>query len=303
MRFVYADPHAQVKKDDFTKVDSATPATVLDVPTALQQHRETAQVFEDQASPASVPINQNIGAVRQNFHKSQSERLAEDSAMTRMVDDLVEDGNVIPSIDNEYLPPTPPEQTFDDTAIVNDSTYGIASLSLGDSLAWGQTYDQKANATAPRSPLNASGLAISPPLIPQLSSIPHLPDQSGIFAAFSTETNSTPSSPYLRTFGSSESPAYQFGRPHGHSRQNSQHSSRGSVDPWNPSYGAAEPVNGTDSITNSIQTNPSRRHLPLHGMHYSQSAATMLQPAFYGSPWHSEQSGSAYQTPPNGQGG
>lgn len=85
--------------------------------------------------PPSVPLadDQMSHSVAAGS-ESASTVLAKDSAMHRMVDDLVgpDDGlDPLPEED-ENMPPTPPEQTFDDTTIMADSAYAPAALSIGD---------------------------------------------------------------------------------------------------------------------------------------------------------------------------
>ncbi|KAF1364429.1 hypothetical protein EJ07DRAFT_99779 [Lizonia empirigonia] len=66
--------------------------------------------------------------------ESASTTVAKDTAMRSMVDDLVgaDDGlDPLPEED-ENMPPTPPEQTFEDTAVVNDNTFAPAPFSISD---------------------------------------------------------------------------------------------------------------------------------------------------------------------------
>jgi hypothetical protein len=66
--------------------------------------------------------------------ESASTTVAKESAMHRMVDDLLgpDDGlDPLPEED-ENMPPTPPEQTFEDTTLMNDGKYAPAPLSIND---------------------------------------------------------------------------------------------------------------------------------------------------------------------------
>lgn len=66
--------------------------------------------------------------------ESASTAVAKDSAMHRMVDDLLgpDDGlDPLPEED-ENLPPTPPEQTFEDTTMITNGKYAPAPLNIND---------------------------------------------------------------------------------------------------------------------------------------------------------------------------
>ena len=87
------------------------------------------------------PVEKAIPEDQQSYSvaaasESASTTVAKDNAMHRMVDDLVgfgfDDGlDPLPEED-ENIPPTPPEQTFEDTAVVNDTTFAPAALSISD---------------------------------------------------------------------------------------------------------------------------------------------------------------------------
>ncbi|KAF2622521.1 hypothetical protein BU25DRAFT_425688 [Macroventuria anomochaeta] len=85
--------------------------------------------------PSTAPISDDqtsFGVAAAS--ESASTTVAKDTAMRSMVDDLVgaDDGlDPLPEED-ENMPPTPPEQTFEDTAVVNDNTYAPAPFSISD---------------------------------------------------------------------------------------------------------------------------------------------------------------------------
>ncbi|KAF2462015.1 hypothetical protein BDY21DRAFT_368154 [Lineolata rhizophorae] len=82
------------------------------------------------AQNVSIPDDQASQSVAPS--EAASTALAKDAAMNRMVDDLVgQDGglDILPEED-ENIPPTPPEQTFEDTTLVSDGTYGIGPVQM-----------------------------------------------------------------------------------------------------------------------------------------------------------------------------
>ncbi|KAH6644557.1 hypothetical protein C7974DRAFT_408229 [Boeremia exigua] len=84
--------------------------------------------------PPSAPIPDDQKSFSVAPSESASTTVAKDTAMRSMVDDLVgaDDGlDPLPEED-EDMPPTPPEQTFEDTAVVNDNTYAPAPFSISD---------------------------------------------------------------------------------------------------------------------------------------------------------------------------
>ncbi|KAJ4346176.1 hypothetical protein N0V95_005640 [Ascochyta clinopodiicola] len=84
-------------------------------------------------SAAPIPDDQKSHSVAA-ASDSASTTVAKDTAMRSMVDDLVgaDDGlDPLPEED-EDMPPTPPEQTFEDTAVLNDNTYAPAPFSISD---------------------------------------------------------------------------------------------------------------------------------------------------------------------------
>ncbi|KAK5153009.1 hypothetical protein LTR04_006316, partial [Oleoguttula sp. CCFEE 6159] len=87
--------------------------------------------------------------------------------MSRMVDDLVgSDADVLDVLpeDEEDLPPTPPEQTFDDTAVVasnGETSYSVGSLTAHELVHMASKFSQNkvlsGRRTSPPARLNSSG--------------------------------------------------------------------------------------------------------------------------------------------------
>ena len=108
----------------------ASPNTRLDGSPVLSPRAVEIPLF-----PPTVPIpddqqSYSVAAASE----SASTTVAKDTAMRSMVDDLVgaDDGlDPLPEED-ENIPPTPPEQTFEDTAVVNDNTFAPAPFSIND---------------------------------------------------------------------------------------------------------------------------------------------------------------------------
>ncbi|ORY16488.1 hypothetical protein BCR34DRAFT_107652 [Clohesyomyces aquaticus] len=163
--------------------------------------------------PAEVPVAEDqktfsIAAASE----SASTTLAKDSAMNQMVDDLVgpdEGLDPLPEED-ENIPPTPPEQTFEDTTLVTDTTYGIGPLTVSDFVNVVQNYSKPLG--SPTTPMHAASLGGAPmggtPMgrvassssIRRPANLPSLPDgQSNGTSIWNRNYNGTPgpSSPLL----------------------------------------------------------------------------------------------------------
>jgi len=221
--------------------------------------------------------------------------------MNRMVDDLVGSEDGVEHFGEDNMPPTPPEQTFDDTTLVNDSTYGLPSLSVVDSVTMAQTFTPKSATSNPSSALFPTRPSLSPPPpIRQLPAIPLLPDQSSIWGV-GGESASNPASPFLHhATGSIESPPHFSNMTRSHSRQHSGHSSRGSIDPWNTSYTVA-PSSSLEQ--QGFPGSANRRMIAPFGGNMTTPSNNFSHPAHYGSPWGSDLGSPMRRTPPNGQGG
>jgi hypothetical protein len=108
----------------------ASPNTRMDGSPVLSPRAVDMPLFP---STAPIPDDQKSYSVAAPS-ESASTTVAKDTAMRSMVDDLVgaDDGlDPLPEED-ENMPPTPPEQTFEDTAVVNDNTYAPAPFSISD---------------------------------------------------------------------------------------------------------------------------------------------------------------------------
>lgn len=151
-----------------------------------------------------------------------------DAYMTRMVDDLVGGDRAVDGFfqEHENLPPTPPEQTFDDTAFINDGSYGISTITAGETNSMTRTFSQmshSADSAIRHSSSRPNQSAAMSPVIKQLPSLPSLPDQSSIWNR--NYTSPGPSSPFA---GHSTTVRNSPLRPavNGHSRDHSLNSIR-----------------------------------------------------------------------------
>jgi hypothetical protein len=134
--------------------------------------------------------------------ESASTTIAKDTAMRSMVDDLVgaDDGlDPLPEED-ENIPPTPPEQTFEDTTVVNDSTYAPAPFSISDLVNSVKNYKPLSPAPGAAmlaAPMNRTGSSSSHR---HAARLPSLPDgQWNTNSIWNTSVHGTPgpSSPMM----------------------------------------------------------------------------------------------------------
>ncbi|KAH7128499.1 hypothetical protein B0J11DRAFT_578697 [Dendryphion nanum] len=128
---------------------------------------------------APIPEDQKSFSVTA-ASESASTTLAKDNAMNRMVDDLVgaDDGlDPLPEED-ENIPPTPPEQTFEDTALVTDTSYGINTFNINDIVNSVRNYKPLATSPGPMTPLLSTPMnrVASTSSIRQPAHLPSLPD-------------------------------------------------------------------------------------------------------------------------------
>ncbi|KAF2827767.1 hypothetical protein CC86DRAFT_320117 [Ophiobolus disseminans] len=108
----------------------ASPSNCPDSPSVLAIQATDLPLFPSQAPLADDQTSYSVAAASD----SASTTVAKESAMHRMVDDLLgpDDGlDPLPEED-ENMPPTPPEQTFEDTTMVTDGKYAPAPLSIND---------------------------------------------------------------------------------------------------------------------------------------------------------------------------
>ena len=205
-------------------------------------------------------------------NKAPSISYAADVAMSRMVDDLVGPSNdPVPIIGKRNaIPPSPPEQTFEDTALIDGLSFGMSQLST-------MTVEDKAlNTTQTKMASSQPGPysspdRVSPPPIKTLATLPPLLDQSGIWNSKAELT--VPSSPFLDAAGAtaatqySQSPVYIGGESPIHSR-NPSLTSIGSG--HYAASGAWSPLLSMPNMTTSIH----------HPRHYS-SAHPQSQTSYY----------------------
>ena len=129
-----------------------------------------------QHTQAPIPDDQKSHSVAA-ASESASTTLAKDNAMRNMVDDLVGDETGLDPLveEDENIPPTPPEQTFDDTAVVNDNTFVPAALSINDLVNSVRNYKPLSPAPMPAmisTPMGRSGSTSSIRQPPNLPSVP-----------------------------------------------------------------------------------------------------------------------------------
>jgi hypothetical protein len=250
--------------------------------------------------------------------ESASTTVAKDTAMRSMVDDLVgaDDGlDPLPEED-ENVPPTPPEQTFEDTTVLNDNIYAPTPFSISDLVNSVKNY--KPLSPAPGTALLSASMPMqrtgSTSSIRGPAHLPSLPDgQWNQHSIWSTGMHGSPnpSSPAMMNGGNafgSRSPlngTASGGFP-GHSRGASVHS-HGSTDAnarnsqpisgglgSGASWGNPNPSNGTwGSFSGSAYNGFQNGYT--HDMH-------MASPLMFSS--YQDRAHSSWgRTPPNGQGG
>ncbi|KAH7347985.1 hypothetical protein BKA66DRAFT_601805 [Pyrenochaeta sp. MPI-SDFR-AT-0127] len=126
---------------------------------------------------------------------SASTTMAKDNAMHRMVDDLVGDIDGLGPLveEDENIPPTPPEQTFDGTAVVNDNTFAPAPFSISDPVNSVQNYKPLSPAAGSTMLLTTMGRTASTSSIRQPVPLPSLPDgQWNYNSIWNRQQNGTP---------------------------------------------------------------------------------------------------------------
>ncbi|KAF2792551.1 hypothetical protein K505DRAFT_52114 [Melanomma pulvis-pyrius CBS 109.77] len=268
-------------------------------------------LFPPEAPIADDQKSYSVAAVSE----SASTTLAKDSAMNRMVDDLVgpDDGlDALPEED-ENIPPTPPAQTFEDTAMVTDSTYGLASFTISDIVNSVQNY-KPMGSPAPVQPMFATPMArvASSSSIRQPVNLPSLPDgQYSGNSIWNRNYNGTPgpSSPLLgngtEVRGSPLNGMRSSGMS-GHVRGDSSNSLR-STD-----YPVPRPLSGglgSGADWGNLSTSSNFSSIYGNGYNHPHLGATadisLASPLLWGngSPWNTDVQSSYGRTPPNGQGG
>lgn len=213
-------------------------------------------------------------------NKAPPSSLTADVAMNRMVDDLVGPSNDPVSVvgKTNAIPPSPPEQTFEDTALIDGLSFGMSQLSTMT------TKDKVLNTTQAKTASahpgsHSSPIGVSPPPIKTLASLPPLLDQSGIWNSKAELT--VPSSPFLDAAAAaaatqySQSPVYLGGESPAHSR-NPSLTSIGSG--HYAASGAWSPLMSMPNMTSSIShpRHSSSAHPQSKSNHYVQH----LQPSY-----------------------
>lgn len=290
LRFVYQEDGipSQLLASPSNNAETAVPieSPQIDIP------RGAGPVHDDQVSHVAPS-------------ETASNAMSKDAAMNRMVDDLLgpEDGLEPLPEEDENIPPTPPEQTFEDTALINDGSYGITPLTATDYVNMVRNYSQ-ASCTPDRMHRNST----ASPAVQHFPSLPSLPDHSGIWNKnYSMTSHNTPAVP----------PGLNVGSSAGHSRNGSLNASwssmpNGQVRKSSPpqvtssSYNVTLP--GISQVYGNIG-NAASGHLigqQLQASHETRSPIAFGQGVWGadGAGWSaSRYRGSYVDTPPNGQGG
>jgi hypothetical protein len=287
------------------------------VPTAIPIMPMDFPLFPQEAPLPDDQKSHSVAAASE----SASTTLAKDSAMSRMVDDLVgpDDGlDPLPEED-ENIPPTPPAQTFEDTALVNDSTYGLASFTISDLVSSVQNYKKPLGSPAPTQAMFATtpmARVASSSSIRAPVNLPSLPDgQYSGNSIWNRNYSGTPgpSSPLLGTGTEARESPLNGVRPpgFGHVRGNSSNSLH-SID-----YPVQRPLSGgLGAGADWGNLNPSSSYgsygnIYGNGNSYSNGAFgatadhSLASPVLWGksNPWNTDVHGSYGRTPPNGQAG
>lgn len=278
-------------------------------------------MFPTQIPTAEELASQSVAAPSEGG----STTIAKDSAMNRMVDDLVgpDDGlDPLPEED-ENIPPTPPAQTFEDT-VVTENTYGLGSFTVNDLVHSVTNYKKSTASPAPvtpvySTPMNRIGSSSS---IRQPANLPSLPDgQYSGASIWNRNYNGTPgpSSPLLNNgFEMRGSPinSTRLSGVSGHARGDSSASHRSGD--WN--FPSTTPVqqpiaaglgsgatwgNPGASVYNSVYGQSAYGNNYNHGYGASATDINLASPLLFGrdSAWNSQTQSSYGRTPPNGQGG
>ncbi|KAF2660108.1 hypothetical protein K491DRAFT_675132 [Lophiostoma macrostomum CBS 122681] len=304
----------------------ASPNNRPDGSPALPSETMELPLFPQEENP--VADDQKSQSVAAPPSESASTTIAKDSAMNRMVDDLVgpDDGlDPLPEED-ENVPPTPPAQTFEDTALVNESTYGPNSITISDLVNSVQNYKNTAGSPSPMTPLFATPMnrVGSSSSVRQVANLPSLPDgQFNGNSIWNRNYNGTPgpSSPLMNDGNEFRgSPLNGYGASgsglSGHVRGDSSNSLRSNDWSAPTATPVQRPVSGglgsgaawgnpAASVYGSVYGNG-------NSYHYNQSLDTtdmnLASPLLFakGSSWNVDQhrNHSSYgRTPPNGQGG
>lgn len=242
--------------------------------------------------------------------------------MNRMVDDLVGDSlDPLPEED-ENIPPTPPEQTFEDTALVTDTGYGLGTLTVQDFVSSVRNYKPMATSPAPITPLLATPMhrIASTSSIRQPAHLPSLPDvhynNGGVWNPSHTPGPSSPQLPNGTDYRGTPLGAMRPPGLSGHVRGDSAASIRSSD--WNMTSSSFTPApvqrpNGTFGNGGGWGNPGASINGSLYGNGYNTYPTATLTDVNMGSPlllgqnssWNAngDHHSSYRYTPPNGQGG
>lgn len=250
--------------------------------------------------------------------ESASTAIAKDSAMNRMVDDLVgpdEGLDPLPEED-ENIPPTPPEQTFEDTTKIDDSTYGIGSVSITDFVNMVQNPKRPLGSPAAAPPLFSTpmGRTASTSSMRQPANLPSLPDgQYNGTSIWNKNYDGTPgpSSPFLGDPNGARGSPLSGMRQVTHVRGDSSNSFQSSE--WTSVTPVQRPVSGGFGGGSAWGSGAVGNYGSIYGTHYNgyNTAPTgndvkLMSPLLFGknSSYNNGYEHSSYRrTPPNGQAG
>ncbi|CAI6336548.1 unnamed protein product [Periconia digitata] len=203
--------------------------------------------------PSEVPVaedQKSQSVVAPSETASTTTTIARESAMNRMVDDLVgvDDGlDPLPEED-ENVPPTPPEQTFEDTTLNAGATYGMAAISIHDLVNSVQNYRKTSASPSTAMPLLSTPMnrVASSSSVRGPANLPSLPDGHSNSASiwnrnYGTPTPASPSMLNNNDLGHSPLNGMQS---YGHVRGDSANSARSYDYSIGSTVGTARPLSG-----------------------------------------------------------
>ena len=295
----------------------ASPSNQADTSPLLSPRATDMPLFPPQGPVADDQKSYSVAAPSE----SASTTIAKDSAMNRMVDDLVgpDDGlDPLPEED-ENIPPTPPAQTFEDTTVVNDNVYAPAPFSINDLVNSVKNY-KPLSPVPPQTMLSTPmGRTASTSSMRQLANLPSVPDGSWNASSIwnpGYESTPGPSSPLLanslaNTNGYNRSPIGNYG----HARQSSSNSILG-PDTTSTNMHTARPISGGlgsgAAWGNPTAASPSswssvygsnQLGVPQNGYQNGQSGTLNMGSPLLFSSYQDKMNSSWGRTPRNGQGG
>lgn len=312
-RFIYLEEGvpSELLASPTNQPDSSPVLSVQAADMPLFQHTE-APIPDDQKSYSVAAASE-----------SASITLAKDNAMRNMVDDLVgEEAGLDPLVEeDENIPPTPPEQTFDDTTVVNDTTFAPAPYSINDIVNTVKNYTSLSPAPGSASLSAPMGRTGSTSSIRQPPNLPSVPDGQWNSNSIWNRTPGPASPPMMSSngFGNDARRSPMNNTKVGHVRGDSANSLLSADVNTSSSARTLRPISGSFSgglgsgaawgnqggslsqwgsspYTNSFSNASNHRS---YGYAPNASMASPLLFSSYGEGAHS----SWGRTPPNGQGG